>query len=193
MINVEKRRNIMGFDIKEKFKNINKKNLIIAVIVLLAILICTYGGYEYYQYNKFKSQKMQPQDMMPLNLSGEPRKPSEYPAGIEYNQAMKSKKPVLVLFYADWCGYCIRFMPIFQTMSERYDGDMVFSKVNVEDPKYEKVIREIGIGGFPTVYIFDNKYDNKVLISNSDLSSFDSLKGEIERFLRIRNLLDKKK
>ena len=183
----------MSFNIKEKFKNINKKNIIIIAVILFAILLCSIGGFEYYQYNKFKSEKMKPGSMMPVELSGEPRKPSEYPAGVDYNQAMKSKKPVLVLFYADWCGYCIRFMPIFQTLSERYEDDMVFSKVNVEDPKYEDVIRKTGIGGFPTVYIFDNKYDNKVLISNSDLSEYDSLKGEIDRFLRIRNLLDKKK
>ncbi len=183
----------MGMDLKEKFKSINKKNLIIAVLILLVILLCSIGGYEYYQYNKFKTEKLKQSQMMPLELSGEPRKPSEYPAGIEYNEAMKSKKPVLVLFYADWCGYCIRFMPIFQALSEQYDDDMVFSKVNVEDPKYEEIIKKTGIGGFPTVYIFDNKYDNKVLISNSDLSEYEGLKGEIERFLRIRKLLDKKK
>ena len=183
----------MGFDIKEKFKNMNKKNVIIITVILLAVLLTAIGGIEYYQYKKFKETKRKPAEMIPVDLSGEPRRPSQYPAGIDYNEAMKSNKPVLVLFYADWCGYCIRFMPIFQTMSEKYDDEMIFSKVDVEDPQYVELVKKTGIGGFPTVYIFDKKYDNKVLLSNSDLMDFDSFKGEIERFMKIRRLLDKKK
>ena len=183
----------MGFNFKEQFKKISRKNIIIISITLLAVLLSSIAGVEYYQYKKFKAEKMRPGEMIPIDLSGQPRRPSDYPAGIDYNEAMKSKKPVLVLFYANWCGYCIRFMPIFQTMSEQYDGDMVFSKVDVEDPKYETLVKEIGIGGFPTVYIFDRKYDNKVLISNADLSDAQTFKGEIDRFLRIRKMLDKKK
>ena len=183
----------MGIDLKEKFKNISKKNVIIIAIVLFVILLCSVAGVEYYQYKKFQAEKSKPGSMIPIDLSGEPRKPSDYPAGIDYKEAMKSKKPVLVLFYANWCGYCIRFMPLFQTMAEKYADDMVFSKVDVEDPKYQQLVKDTGIGGFPTVFIFDKKYDNKVLLSNSDLVDIESFEGEIERFLRIRKLLDKKK
>ena len=106
---------------------------------------------------------------------------------------MKSKKPVLVLFYADWCGYCVRFMPIYQEISEKYAETFDFSKVNVEDKKYEKVVREIGITGFPTVFILDPKYDNKVLLSNAILGNKESLSKEMDRYVRIRKILDSKK
>lgn len=185
----------MGFNLKEKFQNINRKNVAIITIILLILTICAAGGYEYYNYKKLEAQKQEVIEKLSLaaNLSGEPKKPSQYNIGIEYNKAMKSKKPVLVLFYADWCGYCVKFMPIYQELSEKYADVMEFSKVNVEDSKYEKVVKEIGITGFPTVFIIDPKYDNKVLLSNAYLSSTKTVSKELDRFLRIRKLLDSKK
>ncbi len=130
---------------------------------------------------------------MPVDLSGEPKKPSEYAVGMDYNQAVKSKKPMLVLFYADWCHYCIKFMPVYQALAEKYKDDIEFAKVNVEDKKYEKLVNEIGITGFPTVFIIDPKYDNRVLLSNAYLSKVENVSQELDRFLRIRKLLDTKK
>ena len=80
-----------------------------------------------------------------------------------------------------------------EIISEKYKDDMVFTKVNVEDKTYEKVVNEIGITGFPTVFILDPKYDNKILISNTVLRSTQTLSPELDRFIRIRKLLDKKK
>jgi len=192
----EKRRYIMGFNFKEKFQNLNKKNVIIVASILCAVLAVSIGGFEYYQYKKFQTEKTSKSvvyDMPDLTEQGQPKRPSDYKVGIDYNQAMKGKKPVLALFYADWCGYCVRFMPIFQALSEKYKDDVEFAKVNVEDPNYEKVVKEIGITGFPTVFILDPKYDNKVLISNASLSSVEDVSVELDRFVRIRKLLDKKK
>jgi thiol-disulfide isomerase/thioredoxin len=186
----------MGLNLKEKLQSINKKNILIIVLALLVILLLGVGGFEYYQYHKFEVQKQQAQEYsqsMPMDLSGEPKKPSEYNIGVAYEQAMKSKKPVLVLFYADWCRYCIKFMPIYQIISEKYADNLDFSKVNVEDKKYEKLVNEIGITGFPTVYIIDPKYDNRVLISNAFLGDARKLGIELDRYLKIRKILDGKK
>lgn len=188
----------MGFDLKEKLQNVSKKNVAIVTIVLLALVICSIGGFEYYQYSQAKNNTQTQaeenyNEELQLDESGQPKKPSDYNIGIEYNKAMKGNKPVLALFYADWCGYCVRFMPVFQAISEKYKDDMVFTKVNVEDKTYEKVVNEIGITGFPTVFILDPKYDNKILISNTVLRSTQTLSPELDRFIRIRKLLDKKK
>ena len=88
---------------------------------------------------------------------------------------------------------CVRFMPIYKELSEKYADVMDFSKVNIEDKKYEKVVNEIGITGFPTVFIIDPKYDNKVLLSNAHLGKTETVSKELDRFLRIRKLLDSKK
>lgn len=183
----------MGFNLKEKLQNANKKNVAIVVLILLVILICAVGGFEYYQYQQFKAEKAKQENYMLVDLSGEPKKPSEYAVGMDYNQAVKSKKPMLVLFYADWCHYCIKFMPVYQALAEKYKDDIEFAKVNVEDKKYEKLVNEIGITGFPTVFIIDPKYDNRVLLSNAYLSKVENVSQELDRFLRIRKLLDTKK
>ena len=70
---------------------------------------------------------------------------------------------------------------------------MEFSKVNVEDPKYANLVKSIGITGFPTVYLIDPKYDNRVLLSNAIFGDIKQLQGELDRFLRIRKILDSKK
>ena len=185
----------MEFNLKEKLQNVSRKNVAIVTIILLVLTICASAGYEYYHYKQLEAQKQELFEKLTAsaNQTGEPQKPSEYKIGIEYNKAMKSKKPVLVLFYADWCGYCVKFMPIYQELSEKYADVMDFSKVNVEDKKYEKVVNEIGITGFPTVFILDPKYDNKVLLSNAYLGKTETVSKELDRYLRIRKLLDSKK
>lgn len=188
----------MGLNLKEKLQNVNKKNVAIVVSILFILAMCIIAGFEYYKYNNMKKEAISAQEDMIRNLStlnekGEPKKPSEYNIGIEYNKAMKGKKPVLVLFYADWCHYCVRFMPVYQELSEKYKDSMEFSKVNIEDKKYEKLVNSIGITGFPTVFIIDPKYDNRILLSNALLGKTELVSEEIDRFLRIRKILDSKK
>ena len=185
----------MGFNFKEKLQNVSKKNIAIVAALLFIIALCAVAGIEYYQFDKMKSEtaaKIE-KNLVPVNESGEPKKPSEYNIGIEYTKALKGDKPILALFYADWCHYCIKFMPIYQELSEKYKDSIVLSKVNVEDKKYEKIVKNVGITGFPTVYIIDPKYDNKILLSNSILGNVDSVSTEIDRFLKIRKILDSKK
>lgn len=193
----------MGLNFKEKWQNVNKKNLIILVVILLVIVIGAIGAFEYFQYKDFQKETARiNEEKIIKEIFGDKtkeeqavptKKPSEYKIGINYEKAMKSKKPALVLFYADWCGYCIRFMPVYEKLSKAYDKEINFSKVNVEDPKYKTVVNEIGITGFPTVFIIDPKYDNRVLLSNAILGSAEQVSPEIDRFLRIRKLLDNKK
>ncbi len=185
----------MGLNLKEKLKNLNKKNVAIVASILFIVALCAIAGIEYYQFEKMKMETVEKieDNAIPVSDSGEPKKPSEYKIGIEYNKAMKSNKPVLALFYADWCHYCIKFMPIYEELSEKYKDIIVFSKVNVEDKQYEKTVKEIGITGFPTVFILDPKYDNKIMIPNSLLGDVKTVSTELDRFLRIRKILDSKK
>lgn len=193
----------MGFNFKEKWQKVNKKNLAILVGILILIIGGAIGTFEYFQYKNIQKEAYQEHeeqiikeifgDKAKEEQAAPTKKPSEYKIGISYDRAMKSKKPALVLFYADWCGYCIRFMPVYQELSEKYKKDMNFAKVNVEDKKYKSVVDNIGITGFPTVFIIDPKYDNRIPVSNALLGSVDLVSPEIDRFLRIRKLLDSKK
>ncbi len=190
----------------EKLKNVNKKNVAIVAAIIFVLAVVIACGVEYSQMQKAKSEISSVEEGLP-DLGGAPtkenaeqqkpqaeptKKPSEYKIGIPYEKAIKGDKPILTLFYADWCHYCIKFMPTYQALSKIYKDDFNFSKVNVEDPKYEKVVNEVGIGGFPTVYIIDPKYDNRVLLSNSIFGNMKTFRVELDRFLRIRKMLDKK-
>lgn len=121
-----------------------------------------------------------------------PKHPSEYKIGITYDEAIQSDKPMLAVFYVDWCGYCLRFMPKFKILSKIYSDKYNFVMINVEADKNTKALAEdVGIGGFPTVYILDPKYDNRILMSNSYYQNLKKFRIELDRYLRIRALLDK--
>ena len=122
-----------------------------------------------------------------------PKHPSEYKIGIKYEEALQSDKPMLTVFYVDWCGYCLKFMPKFKILSNLYKGKYNFVMLNVEENDANgKLAETVGISGFPTVYIIDPKYDNRVLMPNAFYQDLGKFRVELDRYLRIRNLLDSK-
>lgn len=189
----------MSLNFKEKFQSINKKQ--IAIIGSIIIILSAASVWGYKSVKTRNAQNQQAAEIIEESIlvkgtaeesNARPIRPSDYKIGIEYNKAIKGDKPVVVLFYADWCRYCIGFMPTFQTLSKIYKNEYNFTKVNVEDPKYEKIVKEADLTGFPTVYLMDSKYDNKVLLSNALFSDLKKLRIELDRFARIRSILDKK-
>lgn len=116
-------------------------------------------------------------------------KPSEYNVGTTYESAMQDKKPFVVLFYADWCTYCMRFMPKYKILEDVYKDKYNFVMIDAENPAYEKVVRDYAIGGFPTIYIIDPTIDNRVLISNTLYDDLRKVRVELERYLRIRAMI----
>lgn len=127
-----------------------------------------------------------------VSVINAPKHPSDYHIGITYEEALKAdEKPMLAVFYVDWCGYCMRFMPKFKTLSSIYKNKYNFVMINAEAPEYAKLVEDVGIGGFPTVYMLDPKYDNRVLMPNGVYQDLPKFRVELDRYLRIRSLLDK--
>ena len=118
------------------------------------------------------------------------QKPSDYKIGIKYSDALKSDTPMLALMYVDWCGYCLRFMPKYKTISNIYKDKFNIVMLNAEDPANEELVKDVALSGFPTLYILDPKYDNRVLLNNAIYMDLKKLRVELERYLRIRSLLD---
>ena len=67
---------------------------------------------------------------------------------------LQSKTPVLVDFWAEWCGPCRMVAPLVEELAEEYDGKVTFAKVDVDQSP--QVAGKYGIMSIPTLIIFKN-------------------------------------
>jgi len=67
-------------------------------------------------------------------------------------EVLKSDRPVLVDFYATWCGPCRMMAPVLDGMAVDYEGKVKFAKVNVDDAP--DLASKYGVRGVPTMLIF---------------------------------------
>lgn len=69
-------------------------------------------------------------------------------------KVLSSKVPVIVDFWAPWCPWCMKMLPIFEEVSKRYEGRLVFAKLNVEE--HEQIAESNDIAGIPVLKMFCN-------------------------------------
>ena len=67
------------------------------------------------------------------------------------DQVLKSKTPVLVDFWADWCGPCKMIAPIVEDLAEEYNGQVNFVKVDVDTNPI--TAGQFGIRSIPTLLL----------------------------------------
>lgn len=125
-----------------------------------------------------------------MSKNSKPMTPSEYKIGVTYDDAMNGDKPVVALFYVDWCGFCQRFMPKYRTLSKIYEDKFNFLMINAEDEARKSLVEDVRLTGYPTVYVIDPKYNNRFLLNNAIYMDMTKFRVELERYLKIREKLD---
>ena len=69
-----------------------------------------------------------------------------------FNEVLDTEKPVLIDFWAEWCGPCKMIGPIVKELANDYDGKAVIGKVNVDENP--GTAAQFGIRSIPTLLVF---------------------------------------
>ena len=96
----------------------------------------------------------------------------------DYEKVINQEKPVLLDFYADWCGPCQSLLPTIEKLSEEYDGKVEIQKVNVDQNRDLAI--KYGVRSIPALFFIK---DTEIVDKLNGVVSESILKEKLEALL----------
>lgn len=96
----------------------------------------------------------------------------------EYQAAVDSGKPILLDFYADWCGPCRVLLPTVSKLADKYQDEFVIAKVNVDHNP--ELSQKFGVRSIPALFFVQ---DGEVKENLVGVQTESSLENKIKSYL----------
>ncbi len=95
-----------------------------------------------------------------------------------FDELIASDKPVVIDFWAEWCGPCRTIAPIIDELATEYEGQVVIGKCDVEEN--DDIVGKYGVRNIPTVIFLKG---GELVDKQVGAASKDAFKAKIEKLL----------
>ena len=96
----------------------------------------------------------------------------EIKSASELEQLTKGNKPVLIDFYADWCGPCQTMLPIVDELADKYSKDVEVVKVNIDSQR--ELASQFGVRSIPSLFFIEKGEIKEHLVGLQSKGLLDS-------------------
>lgn len=111
---------------------------------------------------------------------------------VKYDDSASYDKPVLLLFYVDWCTYCRKFMPIFGELAKKYKDKYTFAVANCDEEQNINIAKKFHIAAFPSLFVVDKEIKHKFSMPVLATAEKSILIEELDSYLNVKKHLGQK-